>query len=190
MLRKVTRLVQKLFRTDWKIKYTVGKGTYGDPIILDWNEQSSLYVGNYCSIADEVAILLGGGHRTDWITTYPFSALRASAKDIKGHPSTKGDVVIGHDVWVGFGATILSGITIGNGAVIGAKAVVTKNVPPYAIVAGNPAKVIRYRFSDDDIQVLERLQWWNWSIEIIDQAMPILLDGDIEKLEQFYAELK
>ena len=99
--------------------------------------------------------------------TYPFNALFSEGAHITGHPSSKGDIVIGNDVWIGYQSCILSGVTIGNGAIIGAKSVVTKDVPPYAIVAGNPAKFIRYRFPQETIDKLENLAWWDWDISVI-----------------------
>jgi carbonic anhydrase/acetyltransferase-like protein (isoleucine patch superfamily) len=110
---------------------------------------------------------------------------RDSAKTIVGHPSTRGDVIIGHDVWIGNGATILSGVHIGNGAVIGACSVVTRDVPSYGIVAGNPAKLIRLRFKEDEIKCLEELAWWNWADSKLDAAMPYLLAGDVSALRTF-----
>lgn len=118
-------------------------------------------------IREEVVFLLGGEHRADWITTYPFNALFGEGAHITGHPSSKGDIVVGNDVWIGYQSCILSGVTIGNGAIIGAKSVVTKDVPPYAIVAGNPAKFIRYRFPQETIDKLEHLAWWDWDISVI-----------------------
>lgn len=153
--------------------------------MLHWGESAKLTVGAYCSIADGCMIFLGGNHRTDWITTYPFSVLSKSAKHIEGHPATRGDVIIGNDVWIGVNSTILSGVKIGNGAVIGACAVVTKNVPAYAIVAGNPAKVIRERFSPDEVSELEKIAWWDWSEEKINSMMPLLLSSDVSKLVAF-----
>lgn len=127
----------------------IGSYTYGNPRLFHWGEDSKLKIGKFCSIADDVKIFLGGNHRMDWITTYPFSALKEEwpeAKDVKGHPATKGDVVIGNDVWIGYGATILSGVKIGNGAVIGAMAVVSKDVEPYSVVVGNPALEVKKDF--------------------------------------------
>jgi acetyltransferase-like isoleucine patch superfamily enzyme len=144
-----------------------------------------LKVGSFCSIGGDVTIFLGGNHRVDWITTYPFSVFRECAKGIPGHPHSKGDVVIGNDVWIGSGATVLSGLSIGDGAVIGACAVVTKNVPDYAIVGGNPGRVLKMRFSQKEIEILQKLRWWEWPDETIDRAMPILLSGNIDGLETF-----
>lgn len=94
----------------------------------------------------------------------------------------KGDIVIGNDVWIGYEAVIMAGVHIGNGAIIATRAVVTKDVPPYTIVGGIPAKPIRKRFTDDTIQKLEALQWWNWSFEKIKQSLPYLTSGDIDGL--------
>ena len=111
-----------------------------------------------------------------------------SAKHIKAHPVSKGDVVIGNDVWIGRGVVILSGVRVGNGAVIGAGAVVTKDVPPYAIVAGNPARIIRYRFSPEQIEELEQIAWWSWPDKEIERAIPLLLSSDIEAFLKFARE--
>jgi acetyltransferase-like isoleucine patch superfamily enzyme len=162
----------------------IGNYTYGKPRVLHWGENARLKVGNFCSIADEVVILLGGNHRTDWVTTYPFPAIEdwPDASKIVGHPATKGDVVIGNDVWIGYGATILSGVTIGDGAVIGSRAVVAKNVSPYSIAAGNPAREIKKRFNDEVIEILLKLKWWNWSDKKIRDNLHILCSPNVEKL--------
>jgi len=120
-------------------------------------EEEGLIIGKYCSIAANVTIMLGGNHRYDWITTYPFSVIWPAYSYIKGHPKSKGFVVIGNDVWIGRNAMIMSGVHIGDGAVVGAGSIITKDVPPYAIVAGNPAKVVRYRFNEDQIERLLRI---------------------------------
>lgn len=180
---KLKQLLRRVF-----FKYEVGRGTYGKPIIRHWGEPTTLKIGAFCSIAKGVTIFLGGNHRTDWITTYPFPVFRASARHIKGHPASRGDVIIGNDVWIGERAVILSGVRIGNGAVIGASAVVAHDVPPYSIVAGNPAKVVRMRFREGDISILQSLEWWNWDDAKIDAAMPVLLNGDVEAIQAFSSE--
>lgn len=164
--------------------YVFGEYTYGKPKVLEWGEGTHLTVGKFCAIAKNVHIFLGGNHRTDWITTYPFSALTnefPEAKHIKGHPTTKGNVTIGNDVWIGYGAVILSGVTIGDGAVIGAFSVVTKNVNPYEIVAGNPAKVIRKRFNDEVISHLLEIAWWNWPINKISSEINFLCNDEVSE---------
>lgn len=165
--------------------YDIGDHTYGHPKVYDWDEGTKLTIGRYCSIADDVTILLGGNHRTDWVTTYPFSAIPEvwpEAKEITGHPQSKGGVVIGNDVWIGFGSTILSGVKIGDGAVIAAKSVVTKDVPPYSIVGGLPAKVIKYRFSDEKIEKLLKIKWWNWREKKIRKNIELFCSDRIDDL--------
>lgn len=172
----------------WTERFVVGRGTYcsyGEPIIQHWGEPATLKIGAFCSIAGGVTIFLGGNHRIDWITTFPFPAFRESAMAIADHTITKGDVVIGNDVWIGEGATILSGVQIGNGAVVGARSVVTKDVPAFGIVAGNPAKFIRLRFAESEVACLQQLAWWDWSDSALDAAIPYLLSNNIAGLSKF-----
>jgi acetyltransferase-like isoleucine patch superfamily enzyme len=161
-------------------QFEIGFGSYGNIKINQFGEETKLSIGKYCSLADGVQIMLGGGHQTEWVTTYPFSALDDQHKSISGHPVSKGDVVIGNDVWIGREAMILSGVTIGNGAVVGARALVARDVAPYAIVVGNPARIVRQRFSDVQISALERIAWWDWPRSRIDVAMSLLLADDID----------
>jgi acetyltransferase-like isoleucine patch superfamily enzyme len=128
----------------------VGKETYGGLHIIDFTpppppEDINLTIGNYCSIATGVVFLLGGEHKTNTVSTYPFKVNRFLEKQ---EGSSKGSIVIGDDVWIGTNAIIGSGVNIGQGAVIAAGAVVVKNVEPYSIVGGNPAKIIKYRFDE------------------------------------------
>lgn len=165
----------------------IGDFTYGRPKIFHWGEKAKLKIGKFSSISSDVKIFLGGNHRYDWITTYPFSARELAeiwpeAIGIDGHPATKGDVIIGNDVWIGYGAIILSGVKIGDGAVIGASAVVTRNVSPYSIVAGNPAREIKKRFSDDAIKKLLEIKWWDWSDEKIKKNIKILCSKNVVEL--------
>lgn len=161
--------------------HRIGQGTYGDLEVLSWGEGTTLTIGSYTSVAAGAQVFLGGEHRIDWVTTYPFTVLWESAKHYTGHPKTKGNVVIGSDVWIGTEALILSGVTIGDGAVIGARAVVTRDVPPYAVVAGNPARFVKYRFEPQIIHRLLALRWWDWEEPQIIKAMPELLDKRIER---------
>lgn len=182
------KVVKKLFSSSSPIIYTrdllggryrIGDHTYGKPRVISWGEGTSLTIGKYCSIGTNVIIFLGSEHRIDWVSTYPFPFLWAEAKSIPGHPSTKGDVVIGNDVWIGFGATILSGVTIGDGAAIGACSVVARDIPPYAIAAGNPAQVIRYRFDEETIQKLLQIKWWNWPDEKVRENIHLICSDSI-----------
>jgi acetyltransferase-like isoleucine patch superfamily enzyme len=157
---------------------TVGEHTYGEPKVYAWNDDTKLIIGKYCSIAEGVVFLLGGEHRMDWITTYPFSAFSqewSSAASIVGHPASKGDIRVGNDVWIGHGALILSGVKIGDGAVVGAGSVVTKDVENYAVVAGNPARFVKYRFDLQTREHLCNLSWWNWSHEKVTKNLELLM---------------
>ncbi len=170
------------FALHYRNKYLMGIGSYGLPLVHDWNEGGTLKIGAFCSIAENVQIFLGGHHRTDWISTYPFPAKIDALQDIKGYAFSRGDVVIGNDVWLGTGAMILSGITIGHGAVVGAGAVVTHDVDPYAVVAGNPAHLIKWRFDETTRKELLAVAWWEWPLEAILAAAPILCSDNIDAL--------
>ena len=115
-------------------RYSIGDFTYGNPNVLSYTLKEKLIIGKFCSIASNVTIFLGGEHRSDWVTTFPFNVRFKEFNSFEGHPKSKGNVEIGNDVWIGFKATLLSGVIIGDGAVIGACALVTSDVPPYAIV--------------------------------------------------------
>jgi acetyltransferase-like isoleucine patch superfamily enzyme len=164
----------------------VGRHTYGHEqiTIRHWGEPAELRIGSFCSIADRVEVFLGGNHRPDWVTTFPFPAFSErwpGAGGIEGVPSTNGDVVIGNDVWIGSNATIMSGVEVGDGAVVGTNSCVTRDVAPFAIVGGNPARQLRLRFDAETIQKLLALRWWNWSDERIVANMQFLCSGDIER---------
>ena len=149
------------------------------------DDKTKLIIGKYCSIAEKVTFLLGGNHRVDWISTYPFSEFQVTwpnASGLVGHPATRGDINVGNDVWIGHGATILSGIRIGDGAVIGAGSVVSKDVAPYSIVAGNPAKEIRARFSANEIEKLLQIKWWDWPEDLVRAKVASLCSGINEGL--------
>lgn len=167
-------------------EHRIGRGTYGSPRVLSWRDGTALEIGSFCSISDSVTIMLGGEHRTDWVTTYPFSRLFAEASEFKGHPHTRGDVVVGNDVWIGYGALILSGVRIGNGAVVAARSVVRGDVEPYSIVAGNPSRHVKYRFDEASVRALEEIAWWDWPIAKIKEAWPLLLAGDVRAFIDAY----
>jgi chloramphenicol O-acetyltransferase type B len=181
----VARLLKKLglrgqiTTKEWLPQYDVGIGTYGRPDVVSFGEGTHLTIGAYGSIAPNVTIFLGGEHRTDWVTTFPFNVLWKAGKSIQGNPTSKGNVTIGNDVWIGQGAIILSGIIIGDGAVIAAGSVVTRGVSPYSIVGGNPAREIRQRFDSTTVERLLRIKWWVWPTERIQQFLPLLLSSDI-----------
>lgn len=165
--------------------FSIGKHTYGKPDIRSYGDNTRLSIGKFCSISSQVTIILGGNHRIDWATTYPFPALASlwpEAGNISGHPGTKGDLIIGHDVWIGHGATILSGLTIGSGAVIGACSVVHQDIPPYGIVAGNPAGLLRSRFDRKTCDALLELCWWDWPEEKIRKNVALICSDRIHEL--------
>jgi len=188
-LRSLLRKDQPLF-TNQKEQYKnfeIGDWTYGSPTVRKWNDETRLKIGKFCSIARGVQILLGGEHHIHWITTYPFYVFFADKETAFKQPHTKGDIVIGNDVWIGVNAVILSGVTIGDGAVIGAASVVTRDIPPYTIAAGNPAKPIRKRFEEPAIQALLAIRWWDWPVEQIKDAMPLLLSNNLDAFVAKYA---
>lgn len=149
-----------------------------------------LIIGSFCSIGSGAAFIMAGnqGHRNDWISTFPFAFVPeepAFAKAINGFLRA-GDTVIGDDVWIGTEAIIMAGVTVGHGAIIGTRALVTKDVEPYAIVGGNPAKTIRKRFAEDEIAMLLEMAWWDWPSEQLAEAMPLLCSNDIAALHRFW----
>ena len=162
--------------------------TYGSPTVYDYNHGGRYSIGDYCSIAEDVVVLVGGEHRTDTVSTFPF-AERAVANGNRMSRSEGMDVTIGNDVWICYGVVIIAGVTIGDGAVIGAGAVVTRDVPPYAIAAGNPARVIRYRFTEEQIEKLLAIRWWEWDLNTIREHGMLLTDPDIDGfIEKFWVD--
>jgi virginiamycin A acetyltransferase len=144
-----------------------------------------LIIGKFCQIASGATFIMNGGnHATEGISTFPFQIFGgdwANAMDGKPYPH-KGDTVIGNDVWIGYDATIMPGVTIGHGAVIATKSVVTKDVPPYTIIGGNPAKVIKMRFSESEVERLLELAWWDWPIERVTELVKVLSRGSLVDL--------
>lgn len=145
-----------------------------------------LIIGRFCMIASHVTFIMNGAnHLTNAITAYPFAIFGEdweNAMEGKKYPN-KGDINIGNDVWIGYNTTIMAGVKIGDGAIIATNATVTKDVEPYAIVGGNPAQLIKKRFSADQIKKLLTIQWWNWDIEKITRNLHLLTDHRIEELE-------
>lgn len=147
-----------------------------------------LKIGKFCSIACGAKFLFNSAnHTVKSLTTYPFPIFfeewGLDVRDITTAWDNKGDIVIGNDVWIGYEAVIMSGVTIGNGAIIGTRAVVTKDVPPYTIVGGVPAKQIRKRFSEETISELLELKWWDWTFEKISQNIEFIKNGDLKHLK-------
>lgn len=148
-----------------------------------------LKIGKFCSIACGAKFLFtSGNHTLRSLSTYTFPIFfeewGLDTKNIRDAWDNKGDIVVGNDVWIGYEAVILSGVTIGDGAIIGSRAVVTKDVPPYTIVGGVPARAIRKRFDEDTIAKLKALQWWNWDEEKISGSIAAIQSGDIDALEK------
>ncbi|QFZ55749.1 CatB-related O-acetyltransferase [Oceanihabitans sp. IOP_32] len=144
-----------------------------------------LIIGKFCMIASDVKFIMNGAnHLTDALSTYPFAIFGKGwerAMDGKSYPN-KGDINIGNDVWIGYNATIMAGITIGDGAIIATNSTIVKDVEPYSIVGGNPAKEIKKRFDNSTIKKLLEIKWWNWDIEKITKNVQNLTDNNIENL--------
>ena len=159
-------------------RISIGNFTYGveNVKIFFANEDAGLQIGKFCSLAGGIKVFLGGNHRVDWVSTYPFGHIHPEVfgERASGHPTTKGDILIGNDVWIGAGTSIMSGVTIGNGAVICAESHVVKDVDDYEIVGGNPAQHIKYRFSRETIERLLDVSWWDLPIDEIKKMVPTL----------------
>jgi len=193
IINKIAEIILKLisYHGIWRIEKSikdgrliVGEYTYGKEnlqIMSFRGSEANVKIGKFCSIASDVKLITGGIHPMDWVSTFPLSErfVKPSSYQV-GMPSTKGDIVIGNDVWIATGVTIMSGVKVGNGAVIGSGAVVTKNIPDYAIVAGNPAQLIRYRFKEEQIKRLLDISWWNWKPEKIVELASLISSDQIE----------
>jgi chloramphenicol O-acetyltransferase type B len=144
---------------------------------------SVLKFGSFCSIGAGLVVFLGGNHRTEWVSTFPFGNTPEGdffKKPNKELTKSNGDVTVGNDVWIGEHSVIMSGITIGDGAVIAANSHVVKDVEPYSIVGGNPARHIKYRFSQEQIEKLLKIKWWDWDDEKIQENIPLLCNKYID----------
>lgn len=145
-----------------------------------------LIIGKFCQIASGVNFIMNGAnHQMNSVSTYPFYIFEGWKQEIPplSKMPLKGDTIVGNDVWIGQNATILPGVHIGDGAIIGLNSVVTKDIEPYTIVAGNPAKVIRKRFDNELIELMLELKWWDKNIEEIKKLIPVLTDNNIEKVK-------
>jgi acetyltransferase-like isoleucine patch superfamily enzyme len=143
-------------------------------IVYPGDEPHPVTIGGYCSIAANVEFIIGGNHHTERVSTFPFPGA--------GHPMSKGPITVGSDVWIGKNVLILSGVTVGSGAAIGANSVVTRDVRPYAIVAGNPARELRRRFADDDVARLLEIAWWTWPHDEVLSVAHLLTGTDVSAL--------
>ena len=151
----------------------------------DWNDDK-LIIGKFCQIASSVEFIMNGAnHQMNSVSTFPFYTLEGweQTPPTQNDLPIKGDTIIDNDVWIGQNATILPGVHIGDGAIIGANSVIGSNVAPYTIVAGNPAKVIRKRFDDELIELMEKYKWWDNSIDEINKLIPILTCSDLDKVK-------
>lgn len=151
-----------------------------------------LIIGKFCQIASGVEFVMNGAnHQINAVSTFPFYTLEGwdMQPPAMADLPLKGDTVIGNDVWIGQNATVLPGVHIGNGAIIGAGSVVSNDVEAYTIVAGNPAKPIRKRFDDSLIEILEKLKWWDKSIDEINALIPLLTSSDLEKVKEEFLKM-
>lgn len=167
----------------------MGDYSYGNIIVVG---EGDVVVGKFCSIAPAVVAAFRGGHRTDWVTTYPFPEPQNPWDGFGNEeyyiPAPQ-NISIGNDVWLGHGVTLLGGSSVGDGAVVGMNAVVAGHVEPYCVAVGNPARVTRRRFTEEQVGQLLELQWWNWEPEKIQAFVPYLCNTDIDRfLEQAKCE--
>jgi acetyltransferase-like isoleucine patch superfamily enzyme len=176
----------------WEIgdRLEIGRHSYGKPLVRWYeaeDEDVRVKVGQFVSIADDVVMMVGADRPIDRASTFPFRirfGLPGALED--GFGRSKGDIVIGNDVYIGRGARFLSGVTVGHGAVIGAYAVVASDVRPYAIVAGNPAREVKRRFGDEQVEALLRIRWWDWTDEQLRDRVADLNDIPIEEFLERY----
>lgn len=176
--------------------YTIYNDFVSDPRLFERNNvlyhypvnRERLVIGKFCSIACGTKFLFNcANHTLRSLSTYTFPLFYEEwgleRADVASAWDNKGDIVIGNDVWIGFEAVIMAGVHVGDGAIIAARAVVTKDVPPYTIVGGAPARPIRKRFDEETIRRLEALRWWDWPVEKIRRCLPALVRGDAEGLK-------
>ena len=160
----------------------MGNMSYYAPNVVKYEgDNGRVIIGNFASVAPDADFYVGGLHRTEWVSQYGLRAmLDLPGAHEDGFTHGRGDIVVGSDTWVTNGCTIMSGVTIGDGAVVGTKAVVAKDVRPYAIVVGNPAREIRRRFSDEQVEALLRIRWWDWPTEKVKQHVALISSPDVD----------
>lgn len=181
----------------------VGDYTYYDDPVDAYNfEKNVLYlfefigdkliIGKFCQIATGVRFVMNGSsHAMNGFSTYPFKVFGGQwAEKDPMKLVSKGGTILGNDVWIGNGATIMRGVKIGDGAIIGTNSLVTKDVPPYTIVGGNPAKEIRKRFDEETIQLLLAIKWWDWDVQKITDNLEVITNGKIDELKRIHEENK
>lgn len=163
------------------------KGFEENNILYNYGfNKNKLIIGKFCAIASETRFIMAGDHKLDGFSTFPFPAFKSgweTAYSFEKMP-VKGDLVVGNDVWFGYDSLVMAGVTIGDGAIIAARSVVVKDVPPYSIVAGNPAKVVKMRYDDKTIERLLKISWWNWSIDKINSNLALIVGDDMDQLEE------
>lgn len=203
MIRKIVKLI--LFRKRWRHinkhnnttvkryfdikKVSVGNGTYGSLMVYDYSDKKErLQIGNYVSISADVKFILGGNHRTSRISNFPFETFYGNDRD---NSYSKGPIIVDDDVWIGMNVIILSGVHVGKGAVIAAGAVVNKDIPPYAIAAGNPATVKKYRFDKSLCNELEKINYSKINNNFIKEHIPMLInEANNRTILSLYKDLK
>jgi acetyltransferase-like isoleucine patch superfamily enzyme len=160
----------------------MGNMSYYAPNVVKYKgDTGRVIIGNFASVAPDADFYVGGLHRVEWVSLYGLRAmLELPGAYEDGFTHGRGDIVVGSDTWVTNGCTVMSGVTIGDGAVVGTKAVVAKDVRPYAIVVGNPAKEIGRRFSDEQVEALLRIKWWDWPTELVKERVDALSSPDID----------
>ncbi|HVY06904.1 MAG TPA: CatB-related O-acetyltransferase [Burkholderiales bacterium] len=165
------------------MQWKIGTHSYANGVHLyGWQKELSVSVGKYCSIAEDVVFLAGGEHDHGAVSTSPVFLQYTGTYRV----NSKGNIHVGNDVWIGHGVIVLSGVRIGDGAVVGAGAVVTRDVAPYAIVAGTPARVIKHRFAPEIIARLLEIRWWDWADEVVRERAADFFD--IERFVARYAD--
>ena len=148
-----------------------------------------LEIGKFCQIATGVRFIMNGAnHAMDGVSTYPFQVMSKAWSSAPAKIKRKGYTIIGNDVWFGNSATIMQGVKVGDGAIIGTNSLVTKDVEPYSIVGGNPARLIRKRYDEETIEFLLKLKWWDWPLEKITKNLDLIIGSDIEALKKIAGE--